>query len=295
MPTRHPLFGLALATFGAVLITPDTLFMRWTGMSGATMLAWRGMTTGAIMILTWVIMCKGRIGPDLTALCRPAGLSVIATTSVNTALFAIGVANAPAAIVLFAMATVPIFAVAFAHLVAKEQTARGTWLATSTVMFGIGLAVFGHDSTGIGANMASLFGALAGLGVAAAIAMTFVTVRHSPGLPILPTMGLGAFLAGCGALIMVGPATLLQGNVWAALASAAVILPGSFMALSFATRHTAAVNVSLLMLLETIFGPAWVWYGTGEAMAPVQILGGAVVVVSLAAYLIASGRQAVSV
>lgn len=291
MTDRHPNYGLALATTGALIITPDTLFMRLTGMSGMVMLAWRGLSVGVIFLLLWLLTRRQALGRDVRALLQPAGLAVIALHSVNAAMFSLGVAMAPVSVVLFAVASMPIFAALFAHLFAAERTGRLTWIATAAVMIGIGIAVFGRDASGVGFNTASLIGALAGLGVAAALAATFVVIRHVPGLPILPIMGLGTLLSGTCAALLAGSAAMVNGHVWAALVSGVLILPLSFLALTQSARHTAAVNVSLLMLLETILGPIWVWYGFGEAMSYAQIAGGAIVVISLTLYLWQSGRQ----
>lgn len=292
MTERHPSYGLALAAAGALIITPDTLFMRLTDMSGMAMLAWRGLSVGIIFISIWLGSRGHHIRQDLRALCQPAGLAVIVMHSFNAALFSLGVANAPVSVVLFAVASMPIFAALFAQLFAGERTGQSTWIATAAVMTGIGIAVFGRDASGVGFNMASLIGALAGLGVAAALAATFVVIRHAPSLPILPVMGIGTLISGGGAALLAGSAAMVSGNVWAALVSGVLILPLSFLALTQSARHTAAVNVSLLMLLETILGPIWVWYGFGEAMSQAQIAGGAIVVLSLALYLWHGGRRA---
>ena len=50
--SRHPLFGLALALFGTLMLTPDALLMRWSEMSGFQMAAWRGMMMGTVMVLS---------------------------------------------------------------------------------------------------------------------------------------------------------------------------------------------------------------------------------------------------
>ena len=42
--TRHPLFGILLAAFGTLVLTPDTMFMRWSEMNGFEMVAWRGVS-----------------------------------------------------------------------------------------------------------------------------------------------------------------------------------------------------------------------------------------------------------
>jgi hypothetical protein len=44
--TRYPLFGLLTAILGALLLSPDTLLMRWAEMDGFHMLAWRGLLAG---------------------------------------------------------------------------------------------------------------------------------------------------------------------------------------------------------------------------------------------------------
>ena len=43
--------GIVIAFLGALLLTPDTLFMRLSEMDVWTMLFWRGFQMGAILIL----------------------------------------------------------------------------------------------------------------------------------------------------------------------------------------------------------------------------------------------------
>ena len=52
--------------------------------------------------------------------------------------------------------------------------------------------------------------------------------------------------------------------------------------MTLAARYITAVEVSLLALLETILGPLWVWIGVGERPSDLAIVGGVVVVASLA-------------
>lgn len=291
MPHRHPLFGLSLATFGALLITPDTLFMRISAMSGTALMGWRGLSMGLILLVSWAMIRRARVACDLAQLARRSGLAVIAIHATNSVLFSLGIANAPVAVVLFATATTPIFAALFAQVLSGERAGRASWIATASVLGGIALAVFGRDMTGVGLNLASLLGALAGLGVAMAMAITFVTVRHAPDLPIMPAMGIGSLISGSIGLSLGGPQAMADGTIWAALVSGVLILPLSFLSLTFATRHTAAVNVSLLLLLEAILGPVWVWWGFGEAMSIAEICGGAIVIATLSIYLTYTARQ----
>src|SRR6056297_908952 len=65
--TRHPLFGIGLAVFGTLVLTPDTMFMRWSGMGGFEMIAWRGLLMGTAMLTAWAVLSRDRRG-DLRVL-----------------------------------------------------------------------------------------------------------------------------------------------------------------------------------------------------------------------------------
>ncbi len=293
--TRHPMFGLFLAAFGALVLTPDTLLMRLSGMNGTQMMAWRGLLMGAVLLLLWL----ARAGPDRRAQARALntgpGLAIVACQFFNAALFALGIGNAPVAVVLLGVATVPVWSALLSWFLLGEATSRATWATIAAVLVGIAIAVFGKDASGLGLNPASAFGGLAGLGVAVVMALSFVILRRHRGVPIVPAIGLGAFMSGGLGLAITGLAGMADGAVWAIVIAGAVILPISFGSLSAASRHAPASGVSLLLLLETVLGPAWVWLGVGETPTPPMLLGGTIVVVSLALYLLNSRRRVVPV
>lgn len=279
---RDARFGLALALAGALILTPDALFMRISGMDGAQMLAWRGLCMGAIFLIAWALTSRDRRG-DVARIGSAAAALLITCQVLNNALFPLGIAIAPVAPVLLGVATIPVWAALLARLVHGEPTAPATWRAILFVLAGITLAV---TESGAGAlDGAALAGAACGLGVAMALALNFVTLRHNPELPLLLAIGLGALIAGGAGLAVTTPARMTDGVLWAILITALFIIPVSFFSLSQASRHTSAANVSLLLLLETALAPIWVWLGIGEAPTPRMIAGGAIVIVTLALYL----------
>jgi drug/metabolite transporter (DMT)-like permease len=79
--------------------------------------------------------------------------------------------------------------------------------------------------------------------------------------------------------------------IWRFSVSGLIILPMSFVALTSATRHTNAANVSLFMFLETILGSFWVWLGVGERPGLWMIMGGTIVLGSLSVYILSSMRD----
>jgi len=287
---RHPLFGVMLALFGTLVLTPDAMLMRLSGMNGFQMVAWRGLWMGSVLIAVWFCISRTR-GRDLKLLRSKFGLMIVGCQLFNSTLFSLGIAIAPVAVVLFGVAAVPVFAAVFAWILIGEPTRAATWVAIVLVLIGIGLAVTGGDGGGdVGMTLASALGAAFGLGVAAVLALNFVVLRAQPDLPILLLIGSGALMAGVLGVLVTGPGAMLQGNVWPMAITGAIVLPLSFVSLSVAARFTHAANVSLLMLLETVLGPVWVWLGIGEVPTPRMISGGAIVVISLGLYLIYTGR-----
>ncbi|ASP21394.1 EamA-like transporter family protein [Antarctobacter heliothermus] len=284
---RTSAFGLGLALAGALILTPDALLMRVSGMDGFQMLGWRGMCMGVIFMAAWALTASNHRA-DLARLVGPTAALVILCHALNASLFPLGIAISPVAPVLLGVATVPVWSALLARLLHGEATSTATWVAITLVMAGLAYAV--TDTGDAALDPASLIGAACGLGVALALALNFVTLRHHPDLPLLPVIGIGALIAGAAGWTLTGPAQMAQGHLWAILTASIVILPLSFFALSQASRYTAAANVSLLLLLETVLAPIWVWLGTGEAPSRRMVIGGTIVVLTLAVYVLRARR-----
>ena len=282
------LYGMGLALAGALIISPDALLMRLSGLGGTEMLAWRGLLMGATMILAWSVLHRigRRRGPS--GLANPAAGLAVLLQAANAALFAMGISLAPVSVVLFSVATVPIWAAILGGLFLGERTGRATVVTSAVVLGGIGLSVFGtHEGGGD-----PVLGVLCGLGVAFCLASGFTIYRANRDLPILLTVGLGGFLAGVAGLVLSGDIAAEGAELLAIATTGAVILPASFFLISTASRHTQGANVSLFMLLETVLGPLIVWVAIGERVPPQGLAGGAIVVGALAVYLARERRLA---
>ena len=287
MPRSSP-FGLVLAIMAAMLLTPDTLLVRLSGMDGYPLIAWRGIGVATMLLGLWAFQGL----PERARLKSRAALILVACHALNGILFIAAFSVAPVAIVLFAVATVPVFSAIFGWI-GGEAVPRITWAVIAAVLSGIAVAVFGSSDGGLVLDIPVLLGALAGLGSAAVLALSFVVIRKCDKMPIEAVVGLGSLLAALFGIVAVGGAgTFSAGDqLWPIVVSGFIILPTSFMLLNVASRHTPAANVSLLLLLETVLGPVWVWAVIGEAMTLPMIVGGTVVIASLLLYIVASARM----
>lgn len=281
-------FGLMLAALGTLVLTPDAMLMRLSDMDGFQMSAWRGFLMGGVMLLAWAATSPNRAA-DVAQIATGAGLVIVICQFFNSMLFCLGIAAAPAAIVLIGIAAVPVFSALLSWLVLREATGPLTWCATAAVVIGIAISVTGK---GVTLDATAVIGVGFGLGVAFVLALNFTVLRAHRRLPILLLIGVGAVLAGLNGLIITGPAQMMQGAPWAIVTTGAIVLPLSFYLLSVAARYTHAANVSLLMLMETVLGPFWVWLVVGEMPTTRMVVGGLIVLVSLAIYLTLTRRAA---
>lgn len=293
--SKYPAFGVLLGLFGALVITPDTLFMRLSEMDVWVMMVWRGLQMGGFLLLAWLVCAvflykTEQRSSDVTALLSPQGLTAVSAIVFGGVTFVYGIAETSVSIVLFSLACSPLFAAVFSAFLLQERTRLATWVTMAVSLIGIALTVWGGDEAVDAPDGSVLIGALCGLSTAAALGLNFVMFRARPDIPLLLANGLGAFITGLIGLSIVavsaaGLSAVLTGNLAAISVSGLLILPLSFMALTAATRFTRAANVSLFMLLETVLGPVWVWLGTGERPGGLTIFGGVVVVLSLIVYI----------
>jgi drug/metabolite transporter (DMT)-like permease len=61
---------------------------------------------------------------------------------------------------------------------------------------------------------------------------------------------------------------------------------------TWGTSYVPAAEVSLLVLLESVLGPIWVWLFANEAMTTPEMIGGIIVLVAVAAQAIVGQREA---
>lgn len=276
--------GIGIATIGALILSPDTLFMRWSEMDAWSMLTWRGFEMGLMLIL--FSSCFKIYRKNFNKVFSRVGIWIILSQILSSIFFTYGVAETSVSLILFCLATSPIFASIFSIFILHEKTTTSTWITAFFALIGVGISVANGENV-LNAPQGSVFiGTVCGIGAAATLGLSLVFLRSKPDIPAMTVTGLSSFSYGIVGLIIVSPDLLFKGDIIAISLSGLIILPISFACLTFATRYTQASNIGLLMLLETALGPFWVWLGTNETPNFFMIIGGVVVVCSLAWYIL---------
>ena len=289
-PRSQKTIGLTLAIFGALLLTPDTLFMRLSQLDGFNMLLWRGGLSGLAYFMIWLWMRGPR---DLSNIWTRNFAIIVACQTGNAALFSLAIALAPVTVVLTGVATVPIFAALLSRLLLGEALSMRTLITAAMVFLGLFISVLGSDDGHLMLDLTTLIGAGLGLGVAFSLAMNFTIIRKDTDVPFVLAIAVGAIAAAGLAAVFATTLAWPPLPQMAAIALTGIfILPLSFVTLSYAARFVPSSTVSLIMLLETVLGPLWVWWGIGEAPSAMMLIGGGIVLTCLSVFLILEGRKA---
>ena len=278
--------GLMLALAGALLLTPDTLLMRLSELDGGAMLAWRACLAGLVFLSIGLIARFKEEKGNRARVSSFGFWSLVICQIGNASFFAFGIALAPVAVVLLAVATVPVIAAFLGYFLLGELADRRVWVTIVLVFSGILMSVAGDIERGMNIEFETLLGACCGLAVAISLAFNFVIIRKNKTVPFELAIGLGALIAGCTAFYLWPVAWRVRGAslIYISL-TGLIILPVSFFLLSKASRLTSAANVSMIMLLEAVLGPLWVWLGIKETPNSLTLLGGVLVVGALGFFL----------
>ena len=289
-PRSQTTIGLTLAIFGALLLTPDTLFMRLSQLDGFNMLLWRGGLSGLAYFMIWLWMRGPR---DLSNIWTRNFAIIVACQTGNAALFSLAIALAPVTVVLIGVATVPIFAALLSRSLLGEALSMRTLITAAMVFLGLFISVLGSDDGHLMLDLTTLIGAGLGLGVAFSLAMNFTIIRKDKDVPFVLAIAVGAIAAAGLAAVFATTLAWPPLPQMAAIALTGIfILPLSFVTLSYAARFVPSSTVSLIMLLETILGPLWVWWGIDEAPSAAMLIGGGIVLTCLAVFLIFEDHHA---
>jgi len=166
-----------------------------------------------------------------------------------------------------------------AHFMLGHPVARRTWIAI--VVAGAGIAwMYGHS---VSADPKHLLGTLVALGVPIAGAINWNTLQRSGrSIDLVPALLIGALISSAVTLPLSLPFHASVHDVsWLAVLGVFQLAIPCMLAVRLA-RALPAPEISLLALLEIIFGIAWAWLGANERPAPQVLAGGALVLATLA-------------
>ncbi|KAA3632669.1 MAG: DMT family transporter [Proteobacteria bacterium] len=261
-----------IVALGVFILSFDALLVRLAGTSAFNVVFWRGLFTFTSLALLLVL---GGAAARLTL--RPIwGLSLAGLVAgAGLVLFPLSITHTETANTVVILTAAPFFAALFSRLFLKERIAARTWIAILVVAIGIATIFSGSLSTD------GRFGDVIALIAAINFGINMTILRAMPGISRIAVTCLSGIVA---CLICAPFATPLglptESLGWLAL-SGLLQMPAAMVLISIGTRFLPAPEVSLLLLIETLLAPVWVYLVFTEAPSEATIYGGAMILITL--------------
>jgi drug/metabolite transporter (DMT)-like permease len=251
------------------------------GASGLEITFWRSAANAlALVVMLGVLRGPATLWRSIRSGGRALWLSGLCWCTMYTA-FMMGLALTTVANVLVTMALAPLFTALLARTLLGHRLAARTWAAIALAGGGIAW-MYAHELQG-GRHLLGTLVALA-VPVAAAVNWTLIqSLRGRAEAPdMLPAVLLGATLSAAITLPLAWPLSASAHDIGLLSMLGVVQLAIPCLISVVVARTLPAPEISLLALLEVLFGVAWAWLGAGEAPTAAVLGGGALVLAALA-------------
>ncbi len=269
---------------GVFVLSPDALILRLVDTDRWSLIFWRGLLTALTLVICFVAIYRRDVFKYLGAIGRYGlvGGFISATCSI---LFVTSIVLTSVANTLVIISAAPLFTAISSRMFLREPVLARTWLAIFATLVGITTIFSGSLGGG------TLLGDFCALGVAIGIAGHLTIVRRARTVNMVPTVALGGLIAALVVLPLATPTSIDAQGFLLVLLLGVVILPISTAMIVLATRFISAAEVSLIILLEAILGPLWVWAILSEVPTIQSFIGGTIVLSTLALHSIAGLRK----
>ena len=276
MPTTsHKTKGVLLCLCGIVLLSPDSLLLRLIGADLWTLAFWRGGLS-AVGLAVAVLLMEGR-QPGQQQLLRLTrqGVVVAVSFAIANLAFIFSIQNTAVANTLVIMSLSPLFAALLSYFFFREPISTGTWLAAVAIFLGLTMVFYGSLATG------GVVGDLAALVTSLCVAISLVLMREHRDISMVPALAWSSGLACLAALPFAVPASLSGTGLMLMLVLGLIVLPASLTMIGLAPRYLPAPEVSLILRLEALLAPLWVWLVLGEVPSRQTLIGGGIILATL--------------
>ena len=269
--------GSLLAFIAVIFITPDSLFIRLSNIDTWGLLFYRGAIPFITVFIALLMVYKANFFKLLFSIGRP-GIVYAVTFSITNITFLISIQNTNVANTLIMIAMAPMLSAVLGAIFLKENPDKKTWIAI-LITFLAAIYIF-YDSIQLGNILGDIFGFVTALG----LAIGAVIIRSAKEKNLVPSAMIGKLLVAVFALFFVKDLELINTDIFIVPLMCILCVAIPFVLVTIAPRFITAAEVNLFFLLETIFGPIWVWLVIKEQPSLETIIGGIIIILTLAVH-----------
>ena len=267
--------GSLLAFVAVLFITPDSLFIRLSNVDTWGLVFYRGIIPFFTVFLGMILIYKLNFFKILFY-SGYHGIIYVITFSITNITFVVSIQNTNVANTLVMIATAPLLSAILGGIFLKEPPDKKTWISIIITFFAI-LYIF-FDSL----KMGNFYGDILGFITAIGLAVGAITIRSAKSKNLVPAAVVGKLFVASFALFFIESFVLQDKDLFIVPLMCILCVAIPFVLVTIAPRFITAAEVNLFFLLETIIGPIWVWMIIKEQPSIETLLGGLVIIITIA-------------
>jgi len=267
--------GMLLAFTAIMFITPDSLFIRLANINSWNLIFYRGLIPFLVVFIGLIFIYKTKLLKELISNSWH-GIAYAAVFTITNIVFVISIENTNVANTLIMIAMAPMLSAIISFIFLKENPDQKTWIAITITTLAV-IYIF-YDALDAGDFLGNFLGLVAAMGLAIGANI----IRSAKKISLVPSAMLGKLMVALIALLFIDQIEL-EGNdliIVPLMCIMCVAIP--FVLVTLAPRYITAAETNLFFLLETIFGPLWVWLVIREQPSIETIIGGTIIIATIA-------------
>ena len=265
---------------GYILCLLGGFFLSWGGLiirSFETQDMWQILLIRSFFfIITLIIFLVLTYKKNTTEIIKKSGFPAIIAglfLSLSFVAYIAAMSMTTVANVVFIISTQTIFLAIFGYLFLKEKISLKGFIAIFLALIGMIVMV------GNSINQGTLLGNVISFAIPINFTILVMIIRKFPELDMIPAIFYSGIFSGIYGLFLSSSLTFSMNDIIMGFLLGVPQLAFGFICVTIGTKTTQAVTVGLLMLLETIFAPIWVWIFLNE-VPPLSVLIGGLIIIS---------------
>ena len=277
--------GMLLAFTAIMFITPDSLLIRLANIESWNLIFYRGFIPFLVVFVGLIFIYKKKLLKELINN-GWHGVAYAFVFTITNIVFVISIENTNVANTLIMIALAPMLSAIISFVFLKEIPDQKTWVAITITTLAV-IYIF-YDALDAG----DFLGNFLGLVCATGLAVSAVIIRSVKRISLVPSAMLGKLMGAIKPLFFADQIKLTGNDIIIIPLMCIMCVAIPFVLVTLAPRYITAAEVNLFFLLETIFGPLWVWLVIKEQPSVETIIGGSIIIATIALHSLLSLKKA---
>ena len=269
--------GMFLAFTGIMFITPDSLLIRLANINSWNLIFYRGFIPFLVILIGLIFIYKSKLFKKILNN-GWHGIAFIFSFAITSIVFVVSIENTNVANTLIMVALAPMLSAIISLIFLKENPDQKTWVAITITTLAV-IYIF-YDAIDAGDFLGNFLGLICATG----LAINAVIIRSAKKISLVPSAMVGKLVVSLFALFFVDQLKLESNDLIIVPLMCVVCIAIPFVCVTLAPRYITAAEVNLFFLLETIFGPLWVWLVIKEQPSFETIIGGSIIIATIAVH-----------